>query len=80
MCEANVYMLGNDGTTSLFFDSVDRVVPLEGGRILLENIYGERKTVTARIKWMELVDHRVVIGAKDTPCPPGIKEEDFPAP
>lgn len=80
MCEANVYMLGNDGETSLFFDSVDRVVPLEGGRLFLENIYGERKTVTAQIKWMELVDHRVVIGAKDTPCPPRGKESDFPSP
>lgn len=80
MCEANVYMLGDDGTTSLFFDSVDRVIPLEGDRLFLENIYGERKIVTARIKWMELVDHRVIIGAKDTPCPPEMQEADFPAP
>ena len=80
MCEANVYMLENDGKTNLFFDSVDRVVPLEGGRLLLENIYGERKTVTAQIKWMELVDHRVIIGPKDTPRPAEVENEDFSVP
>lgn len=80
MCEANVYMLENDGTCDLFFDSVDRVVPLEGGRLLLENIYGERKTVTAQIKWMELVDHRVIIGSKDTPRPREVENKDFLSP
>lgn len=78
MCEANVYMLENDGKTNLFLDSVDRVIPLEGDRLFLENIYGERKTVTAQIKWMELVDHRVVIGAKETPYPSEFEGADFP--
>lgn len=61
MCEANVYWMDENGGTSLLMDSVDKVVPEENGKIFLENIYGERKTVSARIKRMELVDHKVYL-------------------
>lgn len=59
MCEANVYWLEPDGTSDLLLDAVDKIVPDDGGKIFLENIYGERKTVSARIKRMELVDHKI---------------------
>ncbi|HEX2986284.1 MAG TPA: CooT family nickel-binding protein [Caproiciproducens sp.] len=61
MCEANVYILNKDGQTSLLLDAVDKVIPMEADRIYLENIYGERKTVKARIKEMHLVDHRIIL-------------------
>ncbi len=64
MCEANVYWMDDKGETSLLMDSVDKVIPEEGGKIFLENIYGERKTVSARIKRMELVDHKVYLEPK----------------
>ena len=64
MCEANVYWMDDKGETSLLMDSVDKVVPEEDGKIFLENIYGERKTVSARIKRMELVDHKVYLEPK----------------
>ncbi len=61
MCEANVYLLDKDGKTNLLLDAVDKVIPGEDNHIYLENIYGERKTIKARIKEMHLVDHKIVL-------------------
>ncbi|NLJ31677.1 MAG: CooT family nickel-binding protein [Clostridiales bacterium] len=61
MCEANVFLLEPDGEELLLLDAVDKVVPLEQDKIYLENIYGERKTVRARIKEMHLVEHRIIL-------------------
>ncbi len=60
MCEANVYLLDETGREVLVLDSVDKVIPGEEG-ITLENIYSERKTLRARIKLMELVEHRIIL-------------------
>ena len=70
MCEANVYLLEENGEKSLFFDSVDKVIPQNDGRILMENIFGERKTVLAEIKWMELVDHKIFIARRKSDADP----------
>lgn len=60
MCEANVYMIDEDGNEQLLLESVDKVVP-NGDHIYLENIFSDRKTVKAKIKTMALVDHRIVL-------------------
>jgi predicted RNA-binding protein len=57
MCEANAYLV-KDGKEELFFANVDRVVPQEDG-ILLEDIFGKKKIIKAKIKEMELVDHKI---------------------
>lgn len=59
MCEANAYLLRGD-QEELLLENVDRVVPQEDG-ILLEDIFGKRKLIRARIKEMTLVDHRIVL-------------------
>lgn len=59
MCEANVYMYQN-GNEELLLERVDKVVPGER-EIYLENIFGQRKTLSARIKEMHLVDHRILL-------------------
>jgi predicted RNA-binding protein len=74
MCEANVYLLEENGEKSLFFDSVDKVIPQEDGRILMENIFGERKTVLAEIKWMELVDHKIFIARRKSCSEPSVEK------
>lgn len=74
MCEANVYLLEENGEKSLFFDSVDKVIPQEDGRILMENIFGERKTVLAEIKWMELVDHKIFIARRKSGAEPSAEK------
>ncbi len=60
MCEANVYLINSEGTEELILDSVDKVIPNKD-ELMLENIYNERKTVKARIKEMELVNHRIIL-------------------
>lgn len=60
MCEANVYVLDEQGNEKLLLESVDKIIP-SGEDIYLENIYSERKMIRAKIKTMALVDHRVVL-------------------
>lgn len=59
MCESNAYLL-KDGQEELLLESVDKLIP-DGDTIILENIFGQRKMVKARIKEMALVDHRIVL-------------------
>lgn len=64
MCEANVYLSTEENGEELLLENVNIVVPKEDGELLLENIFGERKLLKARIKEMELVNHRIVIVRK----------------
>lgn len=59
MCEANAY-LHKDGKDELIMQGVDRVLPKEEG-LYLENIFGQRVVLKARIKEMALVDHRIIL-------------------
>lgn len=60
MCEANVYLLEEDGENTLVLESVDKIVPQEDG-LFLENIFGQRKTINAKIIEMALVEHKIVL-------------------
>ena len=64
MCEANVYFIDENGTEILILDSVNKVIPNKN-EIILENIYNERKILKARIKEMELVEHRIILEKMD---------------
>jgi len=59
MCEANVYLL-KDGQEELFLEAVDKVEPDDGG-LRLTSLYGEQKSIKARITRLSLIDHRVII-------------------
>ena len=59
MCEANVYLI-KDGSEKVIMESVEIMRP-EGEDIYFENIFGERLEIKARIKEMNLVDHRIVL-------------------
>jgi predicted RNA-binding protein len=60
MCEANVYLIGEDGEESLVMEAVDKVIP-EPDSITLESIYYEKKVLHAKILEMALLDHRIVL-------------------
>jgi predicted RNA-binding protein len=60
MCEANAYLRQKGGEDELLLEMVDRVIPQEDG-ILLEDIFGKRKLVKARIVEMALVDHKIIL-------------------
>ncbi|AOQ24432.1 hypothetical protein MTAT_23240 [Moorella thermoacetica] len=62
MCEANAYLIKESGEEELVFENVDRVLPGEEG-IMMEDIFGKRKLLRARIKEMALVDHKIILEA-----------------
>ena len=62
MCEANVYMEKN-GKEELVLESVDIIEPQEDGALRMVNIFGEQKIVRGALKFMRLVDHRIVLAA-----------------
>lgn len=64
MCEANVYLIDEKGEEKLLLESVDKLEP-ENDKIVMENIYGEKKIVKAKIKEMELVEHRIILEKSD---------------
>ena len=59
MCEANAYLLQN-GEEQLVMENVDTVRPEKDG-IYLQDIFGGQRTLKARIKEMNLVDHRILL-------------------
>ena len=59
MCEANAYII-NKGIEELLLEQVDTVINKDG-EIYLENIFGQRKTVAARIKELQLVEHKIIL-------------------
>lgn len=60
MCEANAYLFV-DGQEELYLERVDKVVPQADGTLLLENIFGQKKYINAKIKEMALVDHKIIL-------------------
>jgi predicted RNA-binding protein len=59
MCEANAY-LRKDGQEELLLEAVDKVIPQEGG-LILEDIFGRRMIIKARIAELALVEHRIIL-------------------
>ena len=59
MCEANTYLL-KDGKEELILEDLVILRPEQDG-IYLQNIFGEQKRVKARIKELNLVEHRVIL-------------------
>ncbi|WP_027364963.1 CooT family nickel-binding protein [Desulfotruncus alcoholivorax] len=59
MCEANAY-LRQDGKDEILMEMVDKVIPEEDG-LVLEDIFGRRKMIKARIKELALVDHKIIL-------------------
>ena len=59
MCEASAYLCKGE-VEELVLQSVDLVEPTEDG-LLLENIFGQRKILKARIKKLALVDHKIIL-------------------
>ncbi len=61
MCEANVYLKNADEEEyELFLESVDKVYPGDD-EIIMENIFGHREVIRAKIKEMALVDHKILL-------------------
>ena len=61
MCEANAFLKKKEDTDyTELLNAVDIVEPTENG-LLLENIFGERKIIRAKIAGLQLVDHKILL-------------------
>ena len=59
MCEANAYIL-RDNKEELILESVDLVEPQDDSNFRLVDIFGGQKIIKARLKQMNLVDHKII--------------------
>lgn len=60
MCEANAFLRKPGAKDELFLEMVDRVLPCDEG-LLLEDIFGKRKRIKAKIVELALVDHKIIL-------------------
>ncbi len=63
MCEAVVYIERGEGQ-ELLMDDVVEIKP-EGKKILLIDVFGEQKLVSARIKEVRLMDHEIYLRSSE---------------
>ncbi len=59
MCEANAYLV-KEGKEELILEDISILRP-EKDELYLQNIFGEQKRIKARIKEMNLIDHRIIL-------------------
>jgi len=59
MCESTAYILKN-GREELVLESVD-VIENNDGQVKLTSMFGEQKTIKARVKGFSLVDHKIIL-------------------
>lgn len=60
MCEANAYLRKQGEQDELLLEMVDRVLPHEEG-LMLEDIFGRRKIIKAKIVELALVEHKIIL-------------------
>ena len=62
MCEANAYLKKKEEEKyKELLAFVDKVEPKEDGGLILESIFGDRKMFKAKIKELQLVDHKILL-------------------
>jgi predicted RNA-binding protein len=59
MCEASAFLFKN-GKEELVLESVDEVTPEGDREFRLVNIFGEQKIIQAKLKSMNLVNHKIL--------------------
>lgn len=59
MCEANAYLI-KEGKEELILEDISILRP-ENGELYLQNIFGEQRRIKAKIKEMNLLDHRIIL-------------------
>lgn len=64
MCEADVYMVKGD-EEKIVLEDVDLVLPEGNDRWQLVNIFGEQKSIKARLKKMALSQHKLLFAPLD---------------
>ncbi len=61
MCQSNAYLVDQSGGEKLLMEDVSLITPLDEGGVELVGLFGDRLTVQAEIKEMDLLKHRIVM-------------------
>lgn len=64
MCEAVVFLV-KDGNMQKIMEDVVTVYP-EGGKLILSDIFGEQKIISARIKRVDLMGHEIFLDTESS--------------
>jgi predicted RNA-binding protein len=59
MCDSHVYLMKKNGE-ELLMENVQTMRP-EGEEIYLEDLFGQIKRIRAKVKEMNLIEHRIVL-------------------
>jgi predicted RNA-binding protein len=59
MCESTAYIL-KDGKEEMFFEDIESLEN-SGDEVKMVSIFGEEKTIRARLRRFSLVDHKIVL-------------------
>ena len=59
MCEANAYLV-KGGREELVLEDVS-ILRSEKDELFLQNLFGDQKKIKARIKEMNLIDHKIIL-------------------
>ena len=60
MCESNIY-LDKGGKKELIFENAEGIKILDGGKIEISSMFGEKKVVSAAIKEIDLHGHKIIL-------------------
>ncbi len=63
MCEAIVFVV-KDGEKEVIMENVVTLHP-EGEKILLTDLFGEQRLITAKIERVDLIGHEIILRKKD---------------
>jgi predicted RNA-binding protein len=63
MCEAVVFLV-KEGESKRLMEDVVTVHP-EGEKVLLTDIFGEQRLVTARIEKVDLIGHEIILSTEE---------------
>jgi predicted RNA-binding protein len=64
MCEAIVFLV-RDGERKQLMENVVTVHP-EGDKVLLTDLFGEQRLVTAKIDRVDLIGHEIILAPRDS--------------
>lgn len=65
MCEAVVFLV-KEGDRKQLMENVVTVHP-EGDQVLLTDLFGEQRLITAKIERVDLMGHEIILSQKDKP-------------
>ena len=61
MCQSNAYIIKKDGQEKMIMEDVSLITPQENGSLILTGLFGDQLILSARIKEMDLLKHKILL-------------------